>query len=471
MDILALLLSAALPWAVGIVLMMLLRHSRVALAGPGEVPWLLGTGYLAGAFALTLWMRVLSMSGVKFGVLVVALPLTVLTIPLGVVVWRRAGRTAVVEALRASGRGLRHALLEDPLRIVWWMVLAWLAVRYTLLAVEVTTRPLYPWDAWTQWATKARVWYELGYLAPFGRLDAWLAAGGALYFDASPEYPPTMPLLQVWTSLCLGRWDDVLMNWPWWQMSVALTLAMYGGLRSLELPAIVALLAAFLIASIPLANVHVALAGYADLPLAAFYGAAVLALLRWARARSVGEALACAWFALACTQTKNPGLFWALTLVPAAIVVLFPRHGMRIALGSFALGAFLLVAVARLKLQLFLYRVDLNYDPPWADLGEGYFLLGNWHLLWYGMILVAIFAWRDLFSRAMGPITVITLGGLLFLFFVFGFTNASAFIADQTTVNRATLHMAPAIVIFLVLGWSAFARRWTAAPAVAPGTP
>ena len=25
-----------------------------------------------------------------------------------------------------------------------------------LLFVEVATRPIYPWDSWTQWATKAR---------------------------------------------------------------------------------------------------------------------------------------------------------------------------------------------------------------------------------------------------------------------------------------------------------------------------
>ena len=41
---------------------------------------------------------------------------------------------------------------------------------------------------------------------------------GAVYFDASPEYPPTMPLLQVWSCIALGRWDDALMNWPWWQI-------------------------------------------------------------------------------------------------------------------------------------------------------------------------------------------------------------------------------------------------------------
>ena len=98
----------------------------------------------------------------------------------------------------------------------------------------MATRPLYPWDAWTQWATKARVWYELGGIAPFARVAAWLAANGGVYFDASPEYPPTMPLLQVYQSLLLGRWDDALMNGSWWQTGIALALVLYGGLRSLR---------------------------------------------------------------------------------------------------------------------------------------------------------------------------------------------------------------------------------------------
>ena len=90
--------------------------------------------------------------------------------------------------------------------------------------------PLYPWDAWIQWATKARVWYSLGHIVPFGRTDAWFAANGAIWFDASPNYPATVPLWQVWSSLALGRWDDALMNLPWWLTAVAFAIAIYGAL-------------------------------------------------------------------------------------------------------------------------------------------------------------------------------------------------------------------------------------------------
>jgi len=467
MDALMLVVAAAVAWLPGVAALLVLRRPGSLAAGEG--PWIAGAGYLVGAFALTLWMRALSRMGIPFGAAVVAAPVAVASLVAIAYAWRRDRFDArtwpsrLLRAVRATG-------LPQWERVLWLALLAWLGVRFALLAAEVLSRPLYPWDAWTQWATKARVWYELGRVAPFARAAEWYAAGGAMYFDASPEYPATMPLLQAFTCLMLGRWDDVLMNAPWWQMAGALALVVYGGLRMLDASPPVAIVGTFLAASLPLANVHVALAGYADLPLAACYAAAVIALTIWSRARGARNLAVAIVLAAACTQIKNPGWFWAATLVPAAAVVLLPRHGVRLSLIAFAAVAFLLAAVARLKLNVFAYRLDLDFDPPWRDLFQSYFLLGNWNLLWFGVVVAAALAYRDLFSRSLAPMTMAVTGGILFLFFVFAFTNASAFIADQTTVNRATLHLAPLMVCYMTLAFQAFARRLSSreSPAHAP---
>ena len=468
MDASMLLLAAAVAWLPGVAALGVLRRPGRLAAGEGA--WIAGVGYLVGAFGLTLWMRALSRFGVPFGVAVIALPLVVAALAGFALAWRRDR----FEVRTWPGR-LAHAMLGRDLakweRAVWLVLMAWLAVRFGLLAVEVASRPLYPWDAWTQWATKARVWYELRHIAPFARVLEWYAAGGSAYFDASPEYPPTMPLLQVWTCLALGRWDDALMNAPWWQMALAFAFAVYGGLRLLGASAAAAIVGALLASSLPLANVHVALAGYADLPLAAYYAVAALAVMRWSLERDVGSALVAIVLAVACTQIKNPGWFWAATLVPAAIVVLLPRHGVRASMIGFAAVAFMIAAVARMKLSLFNYRLDLDFDPPWRDLFQSYFLLGNWNLLWFGVVAVATFAHRDLFSRRLVPMTMTVIGGILFLFFVFAFTNASAFIADQTTVNRATLHLAPLMACYMTLAFEALSRRvFSTAPEPAVST-
>nr|MBA3776838.1 hypothetical protein [Betaproteobacteria bacterium] len=46
--------------------------------------------------------------------------------------------------------------------------------------------------------------------------------------------------------------------------------------------------------------------------------------------------------------------------------------------------------------------------------------------------------------------------GSVFLFVVFAFTNARAWVADQTTVNRATLHLAPLVTVWML----AVFRAW-----------
>ena len=374
-----LLAGLMLPWLLGIAALAATRDTKRAADSPGEIAWIVGAGYLTGAFMLTLWMRALSLAGLAFDRVVIAAPLLLVTAALGWIAWRRHRDTAP-----AAIRGALRGLLAPPhatraIRIAWQLLLAWIALRYVLLALEVVWQPLYPWDAWIQWATKARVWYEQGRIVPFARSEAWFAAGGAVWFDASPEYPPTMPLLQVWSCVALGRWDDSLMNAAWWQFSLALTTAVYGALRSQEIDALPALVGAFLVASLPLANVHVALAGYADLPMAVYYTGAALAFLRWTQSRSPRDAGLAVFLAVACTQIKVPGLIWALTLLPGVVVALLPRQGPKVVAIGLAVVLFALAVLAQTHPVVFNYRLHLDFDPAWRAVGETQFLLGNWH--------------------------------------------------------------------------------------------
>ena len=225
---------------------------------PGQSwAWTVGCGFFAGAFIVTVWMRALSFAGIRFSIASIALPLAIASIALAVFVRRRA----VVEQ-RSGSRADDVAPLSGSKRALLYVLVGWLALRFVTLLVDVVWTPLYPWDAWIQWATKARVWYALGQIAPFGRTDAWFAANGALWFDASPNYPATVPLWQVWSSIALGRWDDALMNLPWWFVAVALAITIYGALRESGLGRLGATIGAWLASSLPLANVHTALAGH-----------------------------------------------------------------------------------------------------------------------------------------------------------------------------------------------------------------
>jgi hypothetical protein len=472
MEILTLTAGLLLPWLLGVATLGAVRSAKRPLDVPGEIAWIAGAGYFVGAFLLTLWMRALSQGGVRFGALAIGAPLGIATAALAYAAWRRHGGATLRDAVRGALRALvAPAGLARASRIAWQLLVLWIALRYALLALHVAWQPLYPWDAWIQWATKARVWYELGYLAPFARAEPWFLAGGSLWFDASPEYPPTVPLLQVWTCIALGRWDDVLMNWPWWQLSAALTLAVCGALRSQGVAALPALVGTFLVASLPLSNVHVALAGYADLPMAAYYTGAALAFLRWSASRDPRDAGVALLLAVACTQIKVPGLVWALTLLPGVVVALLPRQGLKVTAIGLALTLFVLAVLAQTSPVILNYRLHLDFDPAWRALGETHFLLSNWHLLWYAVLAAALLAWRQLLAPGLAPLTAVVTTGGLFLVVVFSFTNARLWVTEQTTINRATLHVAPLAAVFAVLAFRAFAARWSASHAAPAATP
>ena len=450
MEAVALALSLALPWVLGIAVL-------AALGWPGGEPrgWAVamraGFGYVVGMILLTLWMRALSAAGIGFGRLSIGLPLFAAAVLLSAWAMRNARlsiadfRSAVIALLRRS--------LEGWQRVAWIAVIVWLVVHFALMSAEIAWRPLYPWDAWVQWATKARVWYELGHIAPFVHADQWLAGTGSGYFDASPDYPATMPLMQVWTCVALGRWDDSAMNWPWLAILISLAFAMYGAFCAEGIAPLTSLFGAYFLATLPLVEVHVALAGYADLPMGAVYGLAAIAFYRWSVHRDKRDAIVALFLALACPLIKNPGWIWALTIVPGVIVALLPRRGLRVVVGGFAVALLGVLAIARAQPTLLGYHLKLDFAPAWAQLVKSYYLMGNWNLLWYAVIVLMVLGWRRLSQPSLAPLAVVVAAGLLFLAIVFSFTTAAAWIADLTTANRASMHLAPLLVFVSILLW------------------
>lgn len=91
----------------------------------------------------------------------------------------------------------------------------------------------------------------------------------------------------------------------------------------------------------------------------------------------------------------------------------------------------------------------LEFYPVWDALWDNGFLLANWHLFWYlalPPLLVALpVTWRD---RRVGALLMLAAGGLGFLFFIFFFNHQySRWAQDYTTINRAFLHLVPALVL------------------------
>jgi hypothetical protein len=472
MEYLSLAFGLALPWLLGIALLLALDWPRSSVdfgdggRAAGSAALRLGYGYFIGALALTFWMRLLSAADVGFGRVSIGAPVLVAVVAL--LVWARRHNRISVATIREATLALAPPPLPRWQQWAWMLLLAWLALRFASIAAEIMWRPLYPWDAWLQWATKARVWYELGHIAPFVRADLWLSGASGAYFDASPNQPATVPLLQVWSCVALGRWDDSAMNWPWLCMFLALTLAVYGSLRSAGLSLLSALIGAYLVASLPLLDTHAALAGYADLMLAGVYTCAALALHRWVLRRDARDAALALLLALACPLVAISGTVWALTLVPGVVVALFPRRGLKLAALGFGAAALVVLVFARSEPALLGYSLHLDYHPPWQSLVEAYLFFGNWHLLWYAVIALTIVGARHLARPPLAPLAMVVAWGLGVLFIAFAFTGATS-VVGFGTANRATLQLAPLLACLCVLLWRELTTRGvTPTPLAAP---
>jgi hypothetical protein len=457
MDVIVLWLGWLLTWTFGTAVLAALPGRRPALEAPGELPFVIGTGFLVGQFLLTVWMRLLSIAGVAFGITVIAAPLAAVTALSAWIAWRRNGHALSLAGRSALG-ALTGAGLQRPLRLIWLALLAWLALRFALLLIDVSWRPLYPWDAWAQWATKARVWFELKTMVPFGTAAAWMNAPvGSVYFNPTPHYPATVPLTQVWSALLIGRWDDALVNLPWWLTAVAFGIALYGFLRLSGFRELYALLGTWLVLSLPILDTHVALAGYADLAMSAYFTLTALTALRYVRTRAVADLVLALLLAAACVVIKNPGKIWLAMLVPGLVTAFLPRHGLRVAAAWFGIAAMAALVLTHAGITLLGYHLRLEFDMPWNGLAQAYFAFANWHLLFYGALAVAVVGWRQLLSRELAPLTLIVAAGFAFLMFGFAFTNARLWVEDQSTVNRATLHLAPLIVVWMLTTFRAWA--------------
>ena len=396
-DAIALALSIAVPWIAGT---LWIRAAIGRSAQPAAIA--IGYGYLAGMFGVTLVMRALSLAGVRWGVAWIAAPIALLAVA---AYFRLRALGTARSPMRTLGA---LATLTGAARAIFALLLLLTCIRLAMLGVEVVLLPLVPYDAFAHWATKSRVWYEYGRMVPFVSASEWgRAAAGTMHFtDTHPEYPGTVPLFQVWTALCLGRWDESLVNVGWVAACVSLGIAFYAQLRRLELGPVKAMFGTYALLSLPFLTIHVALAGIADLFVAIAYGLAAIAMWQWAITQAMerrragdpdGDRLCIGQAGrLALGADPRPGR----------------RNGAQSQAGSGDDGHGgggggplprlrpVRASPARLCAAHAVRRRVA------ATLYEHLFVMDNWHLLWYAVVAVVVVNARSLLGERLAPMTV-----------------------------------------------------------------
>lgn len=397
-----------------------------------------------------------------------------------------AGALILVAAVAHLARARRAAPAPSPVetastlrgahRALFALLVCLLVLRCALLGLEILWRPLFPWDATMHWATKAKVWFELGWMAPFVENDVWLSLGGeGVFTDRHAGYPATIPLLQVWMNLATGRWDESLMNLPWLLCFIALGSAFYGQLRVSGVGPLVAIAFTYLLMSMPLLNIHVALAGYADLFLGAAFCAALMAFHNWLATRRRWQGMLALFFAVACVFIKNEGAPWALTLLPALALTEQTRYKpaklMLLAALALVLAAVLVHKNPALVSEALSHVTPLHISGL-SGIIQAIWLHDNWHL--FGYLLAAIMPLGLLLPGAytrtyLGLVIALSCALVLFLF-LFLFTEFGAGASNFTGVGRLSMHLFPGLMFLCALLGNALLTRNRAAtpePAVA----
>jgi hypothetical protein len=458
-DVLRLLFSVGLPWIVGAL------WTRALLWRDPDHGFAIsiGYGYLMGLTAVTLLLRSLDALAVRWSIAWVSLPIVALAC--GALV--RLHLRNPLTNFRDLGRRATEALGTMPAATwaIFYLLVALTVVRVIALSLDVVWTPLLTYDAWAQWASKARVWYAYGSMQPFVSTAAWPSAPGTMHFtDTNPHYPATVPLFQVWTAICLGRWDESLVNMPWAASFISLGIAFYAQTRRLGFSAIKSMFLTYLLLSLPFLTVHVALAGMADVFVAIAYGLAAMALWQWTVGRRRSDAILALVMAVICATLKQEGLIWMLTLLPGLVVAVNRRIGLAIVVVG-ASAAVLFLAFAPADFRIFNYALHIHIENVSLPLYEHMFVMDNWHLLWYAATALIAVNYRLLLEETLAPMTVTMLAAAGVVIVAFFFSSASGGVDEESLTNRLLLHIVPALVFYLAFILRERSRRTAAGTA------
>lgn len=457
---LALFVAWIVPLAAGCSVWLALNPARV----PGWPAAAVGQGCVAGML-LCAAITALSARTDTAHALAHAGPwLTALAIAAAAVAWRRMHGLAPTREPQPAMQPNRWmtALLALALLSLAWR--AGIALR------EILLRPTYPWDAWDAWAVKSKTWVLLGHYVPFVPMQEWLAHPNPdTYTSMAWAYPTTLPWMQVWFASGAGGWIEQLVNLPWFALWVGLLLGHYGQWRALGVARRPALAGMYVLGSLPLINVHVALAGYADLWVATIFGFAVLAWLRWLQTRDATHLGVAAAWAVLLPLLKLEGAIWLLLLASAVIYGLLRRRWRRRVVLGLLLALFAIAIFGHLKIpvpglgwvEIARNAVDIPgfgrlafswHGAALAGILSSMFVQPNWHLLWWLAPCIVAWRWRELITQdALRRVGALLLAAIGFLLFLFVLTDAATWAEHYTAINRLLMHIVPALVTFLML--------------------
>jgi len=374
----------------------------------------------------------------------------------------RAGRT--VEALKP-------AVADQPLgragQLAVVLLLLLIGVRLASLLPDVLLRPLFAWDAWTVWAYAARAWVQAGDVFELLPPHLWLSAGaGEFVRDNLQSYPKLVSSMFLWHVAVDGQWSGIGTGMFWAMALIWVGLILYGTVRLAGLGVLWALGAAYAFVSLPIVNAHVALHGYADLwvgsVLACFAGLLVVS----ERTGKTGLAVGAAMLLLILPALKIEGWYWLACGLAAMAFGAFRIHPR----WAFVFPLLALIGIwsawlAGVDLIAAITGGRLAIDPSLIGAGLGgavrhAFVWSDWHLLVHASLaaLLGLFVWPPA-GRNSPALAAFCVIAMVLIWGILPMTAAADFMTMGTLFSRVFLHVAPAMILLVILTAHAFGAR------------
>jgi len=317
---------------------------------------------------------------------------------------RRPAILAVALVPAVLGLIRRHPRVHS--RSSRWQLAAVLCIAAICLGplTSALTAPLGDWDGRMTWSPLA------AYLRAEGTVDASVLQEDH-WWIVHPRYPPLLPLAQVAVQETFGAGeDDQYYRALYAAFLPALLLVLYDGSRRAA-GTRTAILTTSSVAVLPFLSYGAggATSAYSDLPLAGFYGAALVLLLLERRRPSAGLAAGC--MLAGAILTKNEGALLAIAALILASLRLDRRHSSWFACAAGpALAAFALLTSWRaaipnrqdedyfavLSLPELLHGAFARLPVIVPEILRWTFRWSSWLGFWILFLVILIAGWRAL---------------------------------------------------------------------------
>lgn len=331
------------------------------------------------------------------------------------------------------------------------------------IIMQNTSMPLIGWDAWNGWVAKAKIWHYHGISEPLINRFVWLQSDSVLT-NPIVHYPDGLSLLYLFESGYWG-WNETELNAIYPAMFIALIFSFFGNIKILTDSRIYPWVAVLMLVTIPMVNIHLVLAGYADIWIAAFLVLSIFNAQMFLDKPHIKSFLSVAIFSIAMVLFKLESWVWLAIFVSAFFLSVLSTNKRKLLYVIFVSVCFIWWLNDGLSINLpmgeliikpnliqipALGSYSLTFLNTTTSLLEALFFSKSWGLLWY-LIPVVIF----LTIRIKNKNTLVLPGlflifTVLFLFVLFYMTYASVFANDFTSSNRIVMHIVPLFIYLLV---------------------